>query len=388
MVVKGKKLTLKDHWQKLVQELEGMTFREKLEHLWEYYKWILGVFLGFVFVVCVVVASFMGRNTQVRLSGVLINVDISPDGYVWLQDGYFERIGAQEGKETVELRNMQFENPYTTVNQTYALDVQESVVALMGSRELDYLLLDELAMPFFLDPEGLLDLRELFSQAELDAMGTAVIKLQIQETGEEIPVAIDVTDTALFQDYMESDKTIYLAFNIATPRRDACMDFWQFIKGGSTDTMQTMLAGTVVDAPVKAAGRLALTQGFFAAKGYTVGDHRVDLTEQSIRDAEDEETARLVKENVLTTLADGSLDYVLCGDMDVLQEGQLLDLRQILSEQELGSLDILYRGDVPVAVNIQAAQDYVSDTAWLAFSANTARLEECKSVWAFIQPME
>lgn len=381
MVVKGKKLTQKEYWLKLKSELKDMTFKEKLEHLWEYYKWILGIFLGFVFVVCVVIASIISLNTQTRLAGVLINVDITPDGYVYLQDGYFERIGGQEGKEIVDLRSMQFQDPYTTVDQTFALDVQETVLALISARELDYLMFDDIALPFFLDPESILDLRELFTQQELDAMGTAVIKLQIPETGEEIPMAIDVSDTAVFREYMASDKPVYLAFSIVSPRMDACVDFWKFIKGGSTDTMETVLAGTAVDVTLTEQGQETLTHGFFEAQGYTVGDHRVDLTQQSIR-TEDAETNELVKKDVLDQLTAGMLDYVLCTDRALLEQAQLLDLTQVLTARELEELEIIYRDEVPVAVALNGVTE---DTAYLAFGANTAHLETCKLLWRFIQ---
>lgn len=376
MVVKGKKLTLREHWEKLKFELKDMTFKEKLEHLWEYYKWVLGIFLGFVFVVCTVIASIISLNTETLFSGVLINVDISPDGFVYLQSGYFDHIGGVEGKEVVDVRSMQFQNPYTTVDQTYALDVQESVMALISARSLDYLMFDELALPFFMDPETLLDLREIFTQEELDALGTAVIKLELPETGEQIPMAIDVSDTALFQEYMGSDEPIYLAFSIVSPHMDVCVDFWRFIKGGETDTMETMLAGTAVDVALTEEQEKLLTLDFFAAQGYTVGDHRVDFTQQSIK-TEDAETNKLVREDVLAQLASGALDYVLCTDKTLLEQAQLLDLTQVLTTQELEEMEIIYRDEIPVAVTINGLQ--------LAFSANTKHLQIINELWDHIQ---
>lgn len=381
MVVKGKKLTLKEHWEKLKLELKGMTFKEKLEHLWEYYKWVLGVFLGFVFVVCTVIASIISLNTETLFSGVLINVDISPDGFVYLQSGYFEHIGGEEGEEVVDVRSMQFQNPYTTVDQTYALDVQESVMALISARSLDYLMFDELALPFFMDPETLLDLREIFTQEELDALGTAVIKLQIPETGEQIPMAIDVSDTALFQEYMGSDEPIYLAFSIVSPHMDACVDFWRFIKGGETDTMETMLAGTAVDVALTEEQEKLLTLDFFAAQSYTVGDHRVDLTQQSIK-TEDAETNKLVREDVLAQLASGTLDYVLCADKTLLEQAQLLDLTQVLTTQELEEMEIIYRDEIPVAVALTGVAE---GEVYMAFSANSPHMNTIKGLWSYIQ---
>lgn len=392
MVVKGKPLTLKEHIEKLKNELKDMTPQEKLEHLWTYYKWVAGVFLGAIFVIAAIIASIISLNTQLRLSGVLINVDVSPDGYVYLQDGYFKRIGAEKGKELVNLRNMQFENPYTTVDQTYTLDVQESVVALIGAKELDYLLFDELALPFFLDPETILDLRELFSQEELDAMGSAVIKLQIPETGELIPMAIDIGDTAFYRDYMETDKAIYLAYAINTPRTEACLDFWQFIKGGETSSLETKLAGTVIDAALSEQNLAALSTGFFEAQGYVVGDHRVELTRQSFllpEGAAEDDVPALVKAHVRETLESGTLDYLVADEaaLEELEADSLLDLQQVLAAQELEVLDdaLLYRGDRPVAVELSRL-GFSEKEAWLAFNANTTRLDACKALWAYMQP--
>ena len=60
MVVKGKKLTQKDYYNKLKEELRSMeTPRDKLEHLWEYYKWIPAVFLGFVAIISMVIAAII-----------------------------------------------------------------------------------------------------------------------------------------------------------------------------------------------------------------------------------------------------------------------------------------------------------------------------------------
>ena len=306
MVVKGKRLTQKEHFEKLKSELKEMTPKEKFAHLWEYYKWIGGLFLGLILVVCVVIASVQSLNTEIRYSGVMINLRVSPDGYVQLQDGFFAHIGAEEGRELVEVRNMQFQDPYTTIDQTYALDVQESVVALISARQLDYLLYDEVALPFFMDPETVLDLREIFSEEELNALGSAVIRLQMPETGELLPLAIDISQTTFYQTYMQIQKPIYLSFSIVTQHLDTCKVFWQFIKGGSTDRLTTRLAGTVVDTDAEMEN---LQEGFFAAQGYVLGDDRLELTRQSFLSTE--EGGQAVKGAVQASILSGTLDYVV-----------------------------------------------------------------------------
>ena len=85
MVVKGKKLTLKDYWEKLKKELQGMeTRQEKLEHLWTYYKWVPAVFLIFVAIISIIISAIISLNTETILAGGIINVPVSPEGYAML----------------------------------------------------------------------------------------------------------------------------------------------------------------------------------------------------------------------------------------------------------------------------------------------------------------
>ena len=77
MVVKGRKVTQKEHWEKLKSELKDMTPKERLEHLWEYYKWVPAVLAGFILIVCTVVAAIISINTETILAGAIVNVPVS-----------------------------------------------------------------------------------------------------------------------------------------------------------------------------------------------------------------------------------------------------------------------------------------------------------------------
>lgn len=393
MVVKGRRLTQKEHWEKLKAELKGMTPGEKLEHLWEYYKWVPAVFAGFLFIVATVIAAIISINTETILAGAIINVPVDPDGYVVLQEGYYERAHTEGKRQVVELTNMNFVDPYTTTDQTYATDILENVTAMLSADVLDYLIYDDVALPFFMTPEMFVDLRKLFTEEELAAMGNAVIKLEMED-GELIPIAIDIRDTAFYDSYIEGEHDLFISFSIRLPRKEATLDFWQFLKGGETTLLTTYLAGTVTDAPLTETGKLRLTDRFFAAQGLTVGDHRVELSEQSFRPAPDyegEDPSPKIKENVRKTLKDGSLDYIIFGAdaQKELDMANMLDLGKVLSAQQLEELKdaILYHEGTPVAVDLSATafgEKGISGTGYLAFSANTQKLDACVALWNFI----
>ena len=133
--------------------MQTMTFHEKLEYLWEYYKWVLAVLAGVILIICTVVAAMISLNTETILAGGIVNVPVSPDGYVYLQEGYYEHARTEGERQQVELTNMNFVNPYTSVDQTYAMDIMENVAAMIGADVLDYLIYDETALPFFMTPE-------------------------------------------------------------------------------------------------------------------------------------------------------------------------------------------------------------------------------------------
>lgn len=397
MVVQGKKLTQKEHWQKLKSELKDMTPKQKLEHLWEYYKWVLGVVGAFILIVATVIASIISLNTETILSGAIVNVPVNMEGYVMLQEGFYNHAKT-EGRQMVGITSFTLQNPYTTVEHTYTWDVIDSVTAMVGSDSLDYLMYDELAAIFFMTPDYFTDLRELFSEEELEAMGNAVIELQNEETGEYFPIAIDIRDTEFYDFYMLEDKTIYLSFSSRLPRKEACKDFWQYLKGGKTTVLQTMLAGFVIDAPLAEDSVKTLKTDFFKDQGYTLGDHRVEFATQSFLPAVDEQgvdQTPAIRKKVLAMLEDGTMDHVLCGadSFAQLNKEKLLDLSQIMTEEQLRELDgvLILENGVAVAVDISGLPRFVGETegpVYLAFSAETKRLQACKDLWNMIYTKE
>ncbi len=393
MVVKGKKLTLKEHWEKLKSELKDMTPKQKLEHLWEYYKWVLGVLLAVVVIVGTVIGSIITLNTEVILAGAIINVPVNMEGYSKLQNGYYDHAKTG-GRQAVEMTSFTFVDPLSTVEKTYTWDVVDSITAMLGSDNLDYVLYDSFAATYFMSPDYFADLRELFSEEELASMGNAVIMLQIEKTGEKMPIAIDIRDTAFYNTYVAGEEPIYLSFSVRLPRKDACKDFWHYIKGGETAFLQTVIAGVAVDAPLGEGKTESLVDDFFRDQNCVAGDHRVELTQQSFLPAVDEEgqdMAPMIREYVLSALSDGSLDYVLCGAdaLAQLNKADLMDLMQILPKEDMKALEnaLIMEDGTAVAVDVSALpafSDGAEGPVYLAFSAKTERLQACKDLWNMI----
>ena len=87
---------------------------------------------------------------------------------------------------------------------------------------------------------------------------------------------------------------------------------------------------------------------------------------------------------MLKTLDNGSLDYIIFGESAL----DTLMLEDLLTLTEMGQLPqegILYDGDRPVAAELSALRFAgAEEKAYIAFSANTKRLDICKELWNYI----
>jgi hypothetical protein len=99
----------------------------------------------------------------------------------------------------------------------------------MAAENLDYMILDEVALNRYLAEDMFLDLNQLFAPEELAQMEEELIYLLYEETGVRVPIAIRMNNTGYAKRFVESDKKIFIVFAANTPRKDACRAFWDYL---------------------------------------------------------------------------------------------------------------------------------------------------------------
>ena len=85
----------------LKSDMANMTYGEKLNHIWTYYRWVLIVVLILIMAVSVLLASIENKRTITLLGGVTVNVQLSEEGKAELTDEYLEIIGTGNKRETI-----------------------------------------------------------------------------------------------------------------------------------------------------------------------------------------------------------------------------------------------------------------------------------------------
>lgn len=218
-------------WRKLKADLEPMTFKQKVEHIWMYYKEHMLVGLILVLLLIAMCTSFITANQKTLASGVMINLYMEQEGYDYLSVDYFERLGGKKNREKVALEYIYIGDVDDPTNSSDGMSKIESVAARVSGQMLDYMFLDKGGMETFIMYEVYMDLREFFTPQELEALEAEgrIVYAKQEDDEEAWPVAVDITPTDFVQDNVNSEGNVYFAVSGSTQRIEICRDMWQYI---------------------------------------------------------------------------------------------------------------------------------------------------------------
>lgn len=209
--------------------LKPMTWSERVEYLWEYYKWqFIG---GVVFTVLMIslISTLAAPKKETLLNGVLINVTLSEEGQAYLTENVFPMLG---GTDT-EKQEVTFTNAYLTDEsnmdnaEAYSSQLM-SIVTWAAAGTVDYMLMDQTASDHFCGAGTFADLSELLTPQQLEQLED---RLVYYESGEEgvYPVAVDISDISFVSDCVTNCDAVYIGFLGNTGRSDKISAFVDFL---------------------------------------------------------------------------------------------------------------------------------------------------------------
>ena len=218
---------IKAQWLELKEALHPMPWNKKLEHLWEYYKWVLVVLIVIGFIISIMVIGYSNARIEGLLYGEIINLSFDTEGVEYLSTDFLEYLGGEPRDQKVSLGMSNLIVGEQSTYENYYAPLMR-VSGDISNLKLDYMLLDSPALATFFNEEVFLDLRELFTAEELEQLGDSVVYVLYEETGEKIPMAINVTGTAFVQSRMNHENTAYLGFIANTQRKETCRVFYDY----------------------------------------------------------------------------------------------------------------------------------------------------------------
>lgn len=218
--------------REFIATLRPMSWRDRIDHIWTYYKEI--ILIGAV--VIILLASILGNalkpRLEVRMSGYLANITLSEDGSAYLKEDYLSHLGGSADSQTVILNSTVFggEGYLTSMEANY--NAALAPVLQVTAQEVDYMLLDEVALEFYLNKAFFMDLRQLLNEEELKQLELTYyqpVDIDEKPVGESYPVAVDITGTAFAQGCAKDAKKVYFVAVANGPNKDDIRNFWEYL---------------------------------------------------------------------------------------------------------------------------------------------------------------
>lgn len=207
----------------LKKDMAHMTGKEKLNHIWTYYKWLLVVLVVLIMAVSILLASITNLRKINLLGGISVNVEMSEEGVAYLEDGFKAKIGTGSKRETVVFSGTDV-GAGETFDEGYAI---QSVDALCANGELDYMIMDQSAHTIFFNRSAYKELNEIFTEEELLELQSKGIGVGYND--DNVPISLDITDCAFIQANAKTKDRVYLMFVLNGPNLNNCKAFLEHI---------------------------------------------------------------------------------------------------------------------------------------------------------------
>lgn len=222
-------------FKELAADLKPMTFWQKVDHLWSYYKEWLLIALLIGIVITITVTSVINANKEYKFKGMMVNLTMSQEGYRYMTDDFLAKIGTGDKNEAVVVDYTNFTDlaDPTSTEDNYGASLL--LIARVSGQMLDCALIDQLALEFYLTQDVFGTLSTFFTQEQLDAMGDKVIYAKQEddewadETYEPYPVAVEISQMQFFQDVAPNNEKIYFVLSGNHPDLEAVQAFWDHL---------------------------------------------------------------------------------------------------------------------------------------------------------------
>lgn len=225
--------TLREGLQELSNALKPMNWKERIVHLWTYYKWV-----GFtVLVVAAGISIVYGAITakDPLFSGATVNLVLTEDAQAYITDSWKDRL-SDDSEEAVELIQMVDSDDTVMLGQD-AVNTSLQISIMISAGELDYVLMDKAFLEKYAGMEAFSDLREILTEAQLEQLGSRVYNYAGDTSG--YPMAVDISDTAFVQNCMAYVGAVYIAFPGNTERTELADDFLEYVLSWEKPLQQT-----------------------------------------------------------------------------------------------------------------------------------------------------
>ncbi len=204
--------SLKTRFQNFLQVLKPMSWEQRIDHIFTYYKFV------FVGLLCLLVVISIGVNAISRSKnpplyrGALIGLNMTDPAKAYLTDDLQVFLDGADSKRTVVLREIGFMDIMDPQSMEVNQAAYYQITALISGQELEYCLMDEHAWDLLKDGTFFADLQTLLPQDIFTQLEPYIQWVQDPKTGTSVALGIDISHLPLIAENTLGDTPVYLAF--------------------------------------------------------------------------------------------------------------------------------------------------------------------------------
>ncbi len=211
------------------EEQMEMSFRQKLEHFWEYEKWKVIIPIIIIIVIAAMVDSYRAENRELTLDISMINAVMESPSDVTFQDKYSEECNIDV--ENVPIR-VETGMVHPKVVDEYA--VMDSVVvasiqrydALLLSGKTDVTITNTWVVEQYQKNDGYENLQELLPNDLYEKLQDKMFYCKDSQ-GKEIPAGIIVEDVSFLSEFY--DEIPILTISKYSKRKEKAIEFVEWL---------------------------------------------------------------------------------------------------------------------------------------------------------------
>ncbi len=221
--------SIKESFRNFRNTMKDMTFEEKLDHIWTYYKWELLIILLSAIAILGLVSWLCSTPIQTAFSGNLSNCQITEHGYRYLTEDYLQTLGFDAEENRISLGMITTAGTDALSVNATGVDSGVRVVAMVADGSLDYIFADSVAIEFYALQGAYQNIESVLTAEQLAPFADKLYYYTDEESGLRVPIAIDISDIPFAEECMEDGKSIYLGFPIHAPHAEQLAEFFDYL---------------------------------------------------------------------------------------------------------------------------------------------------------------
>ena len=210
-----------------------MSNKERFDHIWYHFRWYIVAILLCIIAVVSIFVTMIGNQKDSVIGGGLLNVSATEAGATFLTDNYLYTEGYDNKKyqATLYVPNIVgMDDDALKQNADFTI----SFMTMLGAKEFDYLILDEVAMNYYKEQGLFMDLSSIFSADELQNLEYSLAYSDTYDEdgnalGQMYPIGICIDSLSFTENCIESHSPIYLVFAGNAPHSDKLVDFYKYL---------------------------------------------------------------------------------------------------------------------------------------------------------------